>query len=823
MLRLRKRLATAAVLTASFAAGTTALHAQTPTNLLVENVVNNRHVLSHTPEFCWTFTGTQTNWQIQVDDDPAFTLNLHQAVPQVWFWDSGDQDKGAANDDRCATLRGINKTGFVAISIDRRPAGIYWRMRVKTSAGWGPWVTSGLRMNQYPLMPANIGVSADPASSADPVDPIPTKVTGKTWYVATNGSDTAAGTQAAPFKTIGRATKALTKGDTLLVRGGIYNENVYISAPNGYASGEPNNPITVKAYPNETPVIRAVASGTMTALTVEGPSSRITDWVFDGLTIGGSAAATGILVSGAKSITINKCRFENTVTINTLGMVIAFSSEDIRVTNCLFDQPLFDQIEVGAARHLEIRNNEFTKFNSRHCIHAHGGSANNMIIADNYFHDGYPFEGVIFAYLGTQGSRIVNNVFANVGKRDPNDPATDTGLAYGVLIVRGGEITVENNVFYKLEDIAILANEFTGFGTYRNNIFLENNVGIRLRGGILPGSSSTGAVVDYNMFYGNQSDFLIIAGEEPFLDHLPVGNCMGGPLPGNAACDPKFVNAAARDFHLQTGSPAINAADPLSPVPVGGGTRRDIGRYEAGAATPPYDYQSRFTVQDPTPRFTWNIVDVDNKLDDLFDDLPPGDRDYQTRYQIQIDPRPTFDSLSPGRPALDSGVVSSTVEGFTVPDSRTLASGEYYVRIRQWDDNDAVNKGSWSDHNLRFRVAGEPVPPYAAAQVPAPNAVGVPTTTSIALHVKDDGVGVNNATIRLYVNGAQVTPSITGAINDYALTYTPPAPFPSDSQITVRIVAADFDNSPPGLDLTYTFRTRDTIPPLEPQNVWIVP
>jgi len=64
-------------------------------------------------------------------------------------------------------------------------------------------------------------------------------------------------------------------------------------------------------------------------------------------------------------------------------------------------------------------------------------------------------------------------------RRDPNDPNTDTGLAYGVLIVRGGEITVENNVFYKVEDIAILANEFTGFGTYRNNIFLENNVGLR--------------------------------------------------------------------------------------------------------------------------------------------------------------------------------------------------------------------------------------------------------------------------------------------------------------------------------------------------------
>jgi len=799
------------------AAGADAALAQTPTNLRVSGLARNRHVLTFTPEFCWDFTGTQSNWQIQADDDPNFELNLHQVVPQVWFWDSGDQDKGAQNNARCATLRGINKPGHVPISLDRRAHISYWRLRLQVGTTWGPWVASDMRMNQYPLMPQNLTAQSDSVSSNDPVDPVPAKITGRTFYVATNGNDANAGTQAAPFKTINKGAKMLAKGDTLLVRGGIYNENVLINANGGYASGEPNNPITVKAFPGETPIVRAVASGNMTAFTVEGPSLRITDWVIDGITVGGTSAAMGYLISGVKSVTVKNCRLDTTYNSNTLGMVVAFSSEDIRVTGCKFDQPVFDQLEVGAVRNLEIRGNEFTEFNNRHCIHAHGGSANNMLIADNYFHDGDPFEATVFLYLGTQGTRVVNNVFANIRKVNPNNPS-DTGLAYGLLIVRGGEITAENNVFYNIEDIGILMFEFTEYGTYRNNIFMKCTQGIRFRGGVLPGSSIVGAVADYNIFYQNAGDIVTQAGELPLLDHPPTGNCLGGVPPSNSACDPKFVNAAAKDFRLQAGSAAIDAGDPLSPVPEGGGSRVDAGRYEFGASTPPYQFQPKFTVGDSTPRFTWEIRDIDNEIGDLF----PGDTDFQTRYQVQIDPKPTFDSLSEGRPMLDSGMVSSLVEGYTVPDSRSLAPGQYYMRVRQWDDHDNINRGAWSDHNFRVRISGEPNPPYLSSLAPAAGAVGVLETTSIVVHVKDDGVGVNLTTVRMFVNGTQVTPAVTGNLNDYILTYTPPAPFVTNATVTVRIVADDLNASPPTLDSTYSFTIRDTIPPQAPANVRVI-
>ncbi|HZI95205.1 MAG TPA: right-handed parallel beta-helix repeat-containing protein [Patescibacteria group bacterium] len=795
-------------------AGTASARAQTPTNVRIEGVPGNRHVLSFTPEFCWDFSGTQTNWDFQVDDDPNFELNYNNnPAGAVLFWDSGTQDKGTSNNARCATLRGILLSGFVPLTLDRRAHLIYWRMRVQTNGTtWGPWVQGDLRMNQYPLLAQDMAVVADPVSSNDPVTVVAPKITGKTLYVSPTGNDANAGTLAAPFRTLAKGARMLTKGDTLLMRGGNYDENVLINPAGGYANGEPGNPITVKAYPGERPLLRALSTGTKIAIQV----ANVNDWVFDGLTVGGASTVQGYYVSDARTITVKNCRWDSSGTVNMTGLFLSDGSEDLRITGCLFDQPLFDHIEISNAKHVEIRNNEFTHFDTRHCIQAHGGSANNIVIADNYFHDGHPFEGVIFLYIGTQGTRVVDNVFANVWIADPNNPS-NVGNAWGLVILRGGEIIVENNTFYNLEHSGIQLLEFTSHGTYRNNIFMKCAVGIRYRGGILPGSSTQGVIMDDNIFYNNGTDYIIPTGDLAFLSHPPTGNCFGGPAPSNPACDPKFVNAVAKDFHLLAGSPAIDASDPLSPVPVGGGTRRDIGRFETGAAAPPYEYQSLFTVSDSTPRISWHINDVDN----LLGDLPAGDVDFQTKYQLQIDPKHSFDSLSDGRPMLDSGVVSSLVEDYTVPDSRALPTGEYYVRVRQWDDND-FTKGAWSDHNFRFRVSGEPAPPYLASMIPAPAAAGVLETTSIVAHVKDDGVGVNIATVKMYVNGVLVTPTITGGLLEYTLTYQRPTPFPTSSTVTVRIVADDFNLSPPGLDSTYTFTIRDTTPPQPPGNVRVI-
>ncbi len=86
---------------------------------------------------------------------------------------------------------------------------------------------------------------------------------GSVYYVAPNGSDSAAGTQSAPWRSIAHAQSVVTAGDTVYFRGGSYG---YTAATTGCASqtatvdaitlnksGSPGSPISYLNYPGEKP------------------------------------------------------------------------------------------------------------------------------------------------------------------------------------------------------------------------------------------------------------------------------------------------------------------------------------------------------------------------------------------------------------------------------------------------------------------------------------------------------------------------------------------------------------------------------------------
>lgn len=85
-----------------------------------------------------------------------------------------------------------------------------------------------------------------------------------TYYVAPNGSDTADGSKAAPWKTLPHAQDEVHAGDTVLIRGGSYIITAGVnSCPSRTGvvdailldkSGKDGKPIIYAAYPGETPV-----------------------------------------------------------------------------------------------------------------------------------------------------------------------------------------------------------------------------------------------------------------------------------------------------------------------------------------------------------------------------------------------------------------------------------------------------------------------------------------------------------------------------------------------------------------------------------------
>jgi len=139
----------------------------------------------------------------------------------------------------------------------------------------------------------------------------------------------------------------------------------------------------------------------------------------------------------------------------------------------------------------------------------------------------------------------------------------------------------------------------------------------------------------------------------------------------------------------------------------------------------------------------------------------------------------------------------------TVPAELNITNGS--IAIRQFVRNPA----DAGDYNFVARADGEQegkvatvvikqdtTPPYTDGHDPADGDTGVSRGTNIVVHVKDVGIGVDQSTIVMKVEGAGVTPVITGSPADYTLTYNPPTDFAYSQKVDVIIDAADLNTTP---------------------------
>jgi hypothetical protein len=136
------------------------------------------------------------------------------------------------------------------------------------------------------------------------------------YYVAPDGSDSAAGTQAAPWRSIAHAQSVAQAGDTVYFRGGTYaytnaarncsSQTDRVSAIVLNKSGSSGDPITYSAYPGETPVFDF--SGMWNDCRIKG-FEVTANWIhLKGLEITGvpqnndqNAESWGVWVSGSRN------------------------------------------------------------------------------------------------------------------------------------------------------------------------------------------------------------------------------------------------------------------------------------------------------------------------------------------------------------------------------------------------------------------------------------------------------------------------------------------------------------------------------------------
>ncbi|MEJ5198674.1 MAG: right-handed parallel beta-helix repeat-containing protein, partial [Anaerolineae bacterium] len=390
-----------------------------------------------------------------------------------------------------------------------------------------------------------------------------TRATGNTYYVATTGSDTDPGTLAQPWRTIQKAANTVNPGDTVYVRGGTYNEAVRVTR-----SGAAGAFITFAAYPGETPVLNLngmVLSDYFDAgfRVHYAAYVRIRGFVVQNVTDG-----FGIICYHA-----DNCIVENNRTYNTRYSGIAswtstntvIQNNEVELANNDGEQ---ENITVTQSAHVQVLNNH---------VH-HGGPGTNggegidvkdgshdVLVKGNYVHD----LNRLCLYVDAWDSPTYNITLD--GNR------AHSCFRYGIALAseRGGElsnVTIVNNVMFRNVRTGIVIGDWdAGYPHPIHDVLIINNTVYdngdgKWGGGIEVMEPSVQRITIRNNIVSQNDFFTILADGVPAsaltVDHNLIEGFRGqtGELRGTdyVEGDPRFVDAAAFDFHLLPDSPAID-------------------------------------------------------------------------------------------------------------------------------------------------------------------------------------------------------------------------------------------------------------------------
>jgi len=386
------------------------------------------------------------------------------------------------------------------------------------------------------------------------------------YYVSTQGRDSNPGTLSRPWKTIQKAANAAKAGDTVNIRGGVYNERPILKS-----SGNANNYLTFTNYSGE-------------VVTIDGKGI---DWgynwdcLFD-LNQKSYIKLIGLRVINSKWFGIgctpdsNGCQHitvQNCSTFNTKGSgIIFFHGADITI-----DGNSVEQACTGTASTQEcislcdiatfvIKNNHV--FNCTNSIEGTGGEGidakegcSNGKIFNNIVNDVIKVGIFVDAYskheynIEVYGNKIYNST---------------KGIA--VATEQSGlleNVRVYNNLIYNCVNWGLVIGGWsTGYTHAMKDIsFIYNTVYNTGDGGIYLNNGEAQNVVVVNNIFATDSAY---AGSTPIyvnggnlskttLDHNLLNRVVKGQPTGTNYIigDPRFVNVSLFDFHLQPNSPSI--------------------------------------------------------------------------------------------------------------------------------------------------------------------------------------------------------------------------------------------------------------------------
>ncbi len=418
------------------------------------------------------------------------------------------------------------------------------------------------------------------------------------FYVSTSGSDNNIGSLEYPWRTIQHAMDVINPGDTVYVRGGIYNENTILQR-----SGVSNAWITFKNYPGEIPVLdgTGINLGWGQGLIQIGSIDfkGVCYVLFDGFYCRDAMGnGVGIRTCYSHNITISNCTTNNTgnsgitadngydypyidptplpshikiynnyiIDANNAATQEALTIS--RVTHfSIIGNTLLDNHKEGicckndCSYGIVAYNDLVTRGVSIYIGSSINGKSHDFEVYGNYCHGKGNSIGISGENCGeSENYYIYNNIFASSAH----------GFQYideqtqGSCLLGPKNVYFINNVF-DVGNSAIKINPATT-DTYIRNVVIRNNI-IKGAYSILLGENQpeSDVTIDHNLFTNGDNIYGI--------DYI-TGN-------------PEWVNPSAGDYHLKSTSPAIDAGSNIDApyvdydkYPRPQGSAFDIGAFE---------------------------------------------------------------------------------------------------------------------------------------------------------------------------------------------------------------------------------------------------
>jgi parallel beta-helix repeat protein len=434
-------------------------------------------------------------------------------------------------------------------------------------------------------------------------------ITTNTYYVATSGSDSDPGTITQPWATIQHALDTATVGDTIMVRGGTYNEYLGTNT-----SGIPGHPITLQGYPGETVVLNGSGLNWRYGIDIGGADHlviqnlTITDYIRNGLRGFGFVSWYG-----STNITLRNLEFSlvgTPVKFNRGGTGIHLEN----ITAHTYDSAGFDCGPNGPGINISLCNVTFfgPGNGTNTAVDGFAVEYGSNVTMEDCTAIGHPGDGFDFKSDNTTLRRCIarNNSRNNIKLWGDNSSlinclSSNSGLV-NLVLETGGSYTITNCLFASRDSYGYLAEMGYNAGattpiTVYNTIFYNDDPD--MAGTTLYLGGNVSLTANHNLYYNpyRENDVIDAAFLGRTFSNHDINDGTWHNLSGcghnSSYANPLFTNASTDDYHLAAGSPAVDAGTSIMAPSVDldhrsrpQGAAYDIGPYERLAGAPSIVY-----------------------------------------------------------------------------------------------------------------------------------------------------------------------------------------------------------------------------------------